>query len=144
MMLEKEQLEIDRFVARKGWNVITDTASGIRYEITTKNPEGQKIKFGDEVGITYFYYTLNEKPFAKIKDGDLMRVQVGDQSRIAGISKALSFTREGEFIRAILPYSQAFGEDGFGVHVPGYTTLVIELDVVTLESSASAAIELLN
>lgn len=142
MKIDEEKEEIDAFLRRKGWNATLDTASGIWYEITHKNPEGKQIEIGDEVGITYFYYTLYDRPFAKIKDGDLMSVKVGDPQRIPGISKALTFTREGEFIRAVLPFSQAFGANGMGAYVPEYATVVIELDVVTLQNSGGAVIEI--
>jgi hypothetical protein len=131
--LEEEKLNIREFIEYRGWNTTLDSSSGIHYEIVSANPEGLKVEYGDDVGVTYNYYTIDEKPIARIKEGDLRQLVVGEKSSIPGLSRAISLTREGESIRAILPFDQAFGADGFRANVPAYATIVIELDIVVVE-----------
>lgn len=128
-MFEQELDEIDAFVSKKRWNVKTDTLTGIKYEITKPNPAGKSIETGDQVEFTYFYYYLNEKIIAKSKEGDPWIFEVGDPNHIHGLSAALCFGREGEKLRAIIPFSEAFGEEGRAA-IPPYSTIVIELDIL--------------
>ena len=128
-MFENELDEMDAFVQKKRWNVKTDTITGIKYEITKPNPAGKTIQTGDQVEFTYFYYYLNEKIIAKSKEGDPWIFDVGDPNHIRGLSTALCFGKEGEKLRAILPFSEAFGEEGRAA-IPPYSTIVLELDIL--------------
>lgn len=130
-MFENELDEIEAFVKKKRWNVTTDTLTGIKYEVTKPNPAGKAIATGDEVSFTYFYYYLNEKIIARSKEGDPWLFTVGDPNHIHGLSAVLTFAKEGEKIRAILPFSEAFGEEGRAA-IPPYSTIVIELDILNV------------
>lgn len=126
-MFDSELTEIEDFITRKGWMITTDSSSGIKYEITKKNPEGKSIQLGDSVKISYFYYYLNEKIIARSKPDDFWNFEVGDPEHISGLSKALTFMNEGEKMRAILPFAEAFGEEGRAA-IPPFSTIVIELE----------------
>ncbi|MCB9240910.1 MAG: FKBP-type peptidyl-prolyl cis-trans isomerase [Flavobacteriales bacterium] len=131
-MSEQELVRMNEFVARKRWDVKTDS-TGIMYEITIHKPENQHVLMGDTVKLTYLYYTLGEKIIARSKDGDFWRMEVGDPAlRVSGLSRILTFMREGERIRAILPFAEAFGEDGMPPLVPPYTPVVMEITVEEL------------
>jgi len=127
-MSEKEVVMMDKFVKRKNWNVVIDS-TGIQYEITIHNEEGQQVKLGDRVKLSYLYYTLSEKIIQKSKENDYWEFVVGDPTRISGLSRILPFMKEDERIRAILPFTEAFGPEGMGILIPPYTTIVIELEV---------------
>jgi len=126
-MNEKEVIDMEQFIQRKGWKVKTDS-TGIQYEITKPNPTGHDIQIGDTVLVTYLYYTLLENILAKSKENDTWRFVVGDESRIPGLSRILTFMRKGEEIRAVLPFGEAFGAEGMGVQILPYTTIIIELE----------------
>lgn len=127
-MFDSELTEIEKFISGKGWVVKTDSLSGIKYEIIKPNPSGKAINMGDGVKISYFYYYLNEKIIARSKPNDFWNFEVGDPEHIAGLSKALTFMHEGEKMRAILPFAEAFGEEG-RAGIPPFSTIVIELEV---------------
>jgi FKBP-type peptidyl-prolyl cis-trans isomerase FkpA len=132
-MSEKEVLMMNKFVERKKWDVTVDS-TGIQYEITVHNPDGAQVKYGDEVSLTYLYYTLNENIIQKTKEGDFWKFTVGDESRISGLSRILPFMKKGERMRAILPFTEAFGPQGMGIQIPAYTSIVIELQVHDIET----------
>jgi len=131
-MSEKELLEIDAFLDRKGWEMNKDT-TGIRWErLQASTPQGDEIEVGDTVEISYLYYTLQEKIIQQSKPNDYWKFEVGDPFRIPGMSRVLTFMRQGEKVRAIWPFTEAFGEKGFPPLIQPYTTIVIEIEVHNL------------
>jgi hypothetical protein len=127
-MFDSELTDIEDFLSKKGWAVKTDSTSGIKYEITKANPMGQPIVLGDSVKISYFYYYLNEKIIARSKQDDYWDFEVGNPDHMSGLSRALLFMREGEKMSTILPFSEAFGEEG-RAGIPPFSTIVMELEV---------------
>lgn len=137
-MSERELKQMNAFVERKRWDVEQDT-TGILYEIVVHNPDGKKIEIGDQVLTSHLYYTLNEQIMNKSKDGDYWKFTVGDMTRISGLSRILTFMRSGEKLRAILPFSEAYGAEGFdgpGFQIAPYTTIVIEIQVHDIAKKA--------
>jgi hypothetical protein len=127
-MNEDELVQMESFVKRKGWTVNTDS-TGIKWElIQVRASEGPKIEWNDSVEISYLYYTLNERIIQQSKPNDYWKFHVGDPNRINGLSRVLSFMSEGQKVRAILPFEQAFGENGMGAIVPPFTTIVLEIE----------------
>jgi hypothetical protein len=127
-MFDNELTDIEGFLTRKGWVTKTDSLSGLKYEITKENPMGQPIVLGDSVKISYFYYYLNEKIIARSKQDDYWNFEVGDPNYMSGLSRALSFMHEGEKMSVVLPFSEAFGEEGRAGIAP-FSTIVMELEV---------------
>jgi len=129
---EEELKAINAFIERKSWNANTDT-TGIKWErVKTRVPEGEQVEIGDTVEISYFYYTLEEHIIQQSKPGDYWKFVVGDPTRISGLSRILTFMKEGEKIRAVLPFSQAFGEEGMGAFIPPFTSIVLEIEIHNL------------
>ncbi len=136
-MYEKEITGINEFIRRKNWNVILDS-TGIRYEITDPKPDELQIQKGDTVDLTsIFWYTIEEKIITKGNDKDLWTIVVGDPKlQTEGLSQTLTFMRNGESVRTILPYSQAFGEEG-NAWVEPFTTICIEFKVAGLRKKTN-------
>lgn len=126
-MFSDELSEIEDFLRKKQWEVKTDTATGIKYQLVQNNPQGVQISAGDSVDISYFYYYLNDQIIARSKVGEDWRFLVGDPAHIKGLSRVLTFMKSGEKIRAIIPFNEAFGEDGMG-GIPPFSTLVMEIE----------------
>lgn len=128
-MNEEELKKINAFIERKNWELQTDS-TGIKWErLTASVPAGPAIEIGDSVEISYLYYTLEEKIIQQSKQGDYWKFMVGDQRRIAGLTRALTLMKGGEKIRAIIPYALAFGEGGMPPMIPPFTTIVLEIEV---------------
>lgn len=132
-MNELEYKDMLTFAARKNWDMQKDTF-GIMYQILEEKPEARKVKFGDTVKIRHLYYTLEERVIDKTKETDSWTFVVGDPQRISGLSNILSYMREGEKIRAIIPFAEAFGAEGLYPYIDPYATLVMEVDVLEIKN----------
>ena len=125
---EQELIQMKEFVTRKSWEVKTDS-TGIMYEIMISNPVGEPIKEGDSVELDYVYSMLNDQVIERTRQGDKWHYTIGStQTRVSGLNRLLTMMRDGERARAIIPFTEAFGEEGFGAIIPPYTTLVIEVE----------------
>lgn len=133
-MFSDELSEMEDFLKKKQWNVKTDTATGIKFELVQSNPQGVQIATGDSVDISYFYYYLNDQIIARSKVGEDWRFLVGDPAHIKGLSRILTFMKSGEKIRAIIPFNEAFGEDGMG-GIPPFSTLVMEIETHSVKKA---------
>jgi FKBP-type peptidyl-prolyl cis-trans isomerase len=125
-MFQEELTEMEKFIARKHWNIVTDT-TGIKYEVT-KPTQGAQIQTGDSVEISYFYYFLNEQIIAKSKPNDYWKFEVGNPDIINGISRLMTLLKDGESVRAVLPFEQAFGDVG-NAGMPPFATIVMEIEI---------------
>ncbi len=124
---EEELIDMQDFVKRKGWNVVSDS-TGIMYEIMERKEGSEEIVDGDSLGLSYIYATLNDRIIERTRDNDLWGYRVGStQTRVTGLNRLLTLMKEGDKARAVIPFTEAFGEEGAGVLIPPYTTLVIEL-----------------
>lgn len=125
---EEEITNMNDYIARKNWNVTLDSQTGIRYEITKAVPEGRPIHLGDTVDMMdLLWFPIKEQVIDKQKDGDPWKFVVGDPyNRVAGLSRILTFMHEGESVRALIPFSEAYGEDGYAPYVEPYATICVE------------------
>ena len=124
---EQELKQMKAYVERKQWNVVTDT-TGIMYEKTTVNEGGEPIEMGDSVALFYVYSMLNDRIIERTREGDTWKYQLGSpQTRVSGLDRLLVLMNDGEKARAVIPFTEAFGEDGLLPIIPPYTTLVLEV-----------------
>ncbi|MFT5725742.1 MAG: hypothetical protein ACI9JN_002869 [Bacteroidia bacterium] len=131
---EQELVKMKDYVAGKAWNVVSDS-TGIMYEVLDKRSDKDFFEEGDSAALSYVYATLDGRIIEKTRDNDVWHFEVGgDQTRVSGLSRVLSLMRHGEKVRALIPFAEAFGEDGYGALIPPYTTIVIELEANKLEN----------
>lgn len=129
-MCDIEYKDITKYIVSKGWNMQRDSF-GINYEITKKYDDARQVLDGDSVRLKYNNYTLNGKTIG-VKNGNSWVFQVGDNQRISGLSRVLKFMKEGENIRAIIPFTEAFGENGLYPNIEPYTTVVMEIELLEI------------
>jgi len=124
---EEELVKMKDYANRKGWECVTDS-TGIMYEIIEPMPESTNLEVGDSAFLTYTYSTLNDQVLEKRRDGDSWKFQVGGpQTRVSGLTRLLVLMKDGEKARALIPFAEAFGEDGLAPLIAPYTTLVLEI-----------------
>jgi len=128
-MYESEYDRMEAYLNLKKWNFITDTATGIKYEFI-KTGNNLKAETDDEVDISYLITYLDGKIIDRTKPGDKAKFIVGSPEFL-GLSRLLLLASEGSKLQAVIPFSQAFGEQG-SRYVDGYSTLVIELDIIKI------------
>ncbi len=124
---EQELVKMKEYVAKNGWNVQSDT-TGIMYEVVEEGTSDEYFQLGDSANLSYVYSTLDGRIIEKTRTNDVWKFEIGGlQTNVFGLSRLLTLMKHGQKVRAIIPFAEAFGEDGYGPMIPPYTTLVLEL-----------------
>lgn len=113
---------------RKG---VTTTASGLQYEVI-KMGEGPKPTLNDKV-TTHYHGTLID---GTVFDSSVERgqpIQFPVTGVIAGWTEALQLMPVGSKWKLYLPYNLAYGERGSGPKIGPYSTLVFEVELISID-----------
>ena len=103
------------------------TASGLYY-VVEKTGKGKAAKKGDKVQVLYKGTLLNGQVFDEnLKDGISFPVGLGQV--IPGWDEMLQLMKEGDKVKAIIPWNLAYGPRGNGP-IPPFSTLVFEMELV--------------
>ena len=103
------------------------TASGLYY-VVEKTGKGKAAKKGDKVQVLYKGTLLNGQVFDEnLKEGISFPVGLGQV--IPGWDEMLQLMKEGDKIKAIIPWNLAYGPRGNGP-IPPFSTLVFEMELV--------------
>lgn len=114
-----------------------------RYTKAEKKPSGlyilehhttnkAKAEYGDTISV---YYTVTDTTNFKLDsntEGKPFEFILGDDGLIAGWTEGLSYMKEGERMKILLPSKIAYGEAGYGAIAP-YTPLIFELQLVKVK-----------
>lgn len=131
---EQELVKMNEFVKEQGWSVLKDS-TGIMYEVVESQKDNPYFVVGDSAAISYKYSTLDGRVIEKTRGTDVWHFEVGGmQTRVSGLTRLLTLSRYGEKVRALLPFAEAFGEEGYGPLIPPYTTIVIDIKADKLEN----------
>jgi hypothetical protein len=130
---EQELTKMKEFAKDKAWETVTDS-TGIMYDVVEPHEDKPYFKMGDSVALSYVYKTLDGRIINKTRANDYWRIEVGDPNiRVSGLTRLLVLTRNDEKLRALIPFAEAFGEDGYGPLIPPYTTIVIEYNAKKID-----------
>jgi FKBP-type peptidyl-prolyl cis-trans isomerase FklB len=117
---------------------VTITASGLQYEII-KNGDGAIPKASDRVNVHYHGTTIDSKVF----DSSVDRGQpatFGVTQVIQGWVEALQLMPVGSKWKLTIPQALAYGERGAGENIPPFSTLIFEVELLSIESAEPAAV----
>jgi peptidylprolyl isomerase len=117
----------------KGLDTLT-TASGLKYLMVKKNPEGTQAKSGMKVTVHYTGYLLDGKMFdSSLERGQPIEFGLGQGQVIAGWDEGIALLKTGEKARLVIPYQQAYGESGRPPIIPAKATLVFDVELLMAE-----------
>ena len=121
----KSEEVLAAYIAENGIDV-EPTESGI-YIVPVKNGNGRCPVKGEKVEVDYDVYTLNgELVGSSSKYDEVFSFVLGDGYAIPGWEEVLPMMHLGDKVRAIIPFSMAYGEHSvFGM--PPYTNLVYDI-----------------
>jgi peptidylprolyl isomerase len=106
------------------------TASGLKYVITTKNPNGKKPNNGDKVSVHYTGRLLNDVIFdSSVGRGQPFDFKLGAGMVIRGWDEGIALLREGEKARLIIPANLGYGAQAMST-IPANSTLVFDVELV--------------
>jgi FKBP-type peptidyl-prolyl cis-trans isomerase len=107
-----------------------DAGDGIYYTTLTEG-KGKQVKKGSKVNVLYRGMLLNGQVFDENqKEG--IEVSVGLGQVIPGWETMLLQMKEGQKVKAIIPWQQAYGTRGSGP-IPPFSTLVFEMEVASVK-----------
>ncbi|MEO0339477.1 MAG: FKBP-type peptidyl-prolyl cis-trans isomerase [Bacteroidota bacterium] len=109
---------------------VTTTESGLQYEVLQAG-EGEKPTSSSKVTVHYTGKLLDGKVF----DSSVERGQpatFGVTQVIAGWTEALQLMSPGAKYRLYIPYNLAYGERGAGQDIKPYSTLIFDVELISI------------
>ena len=111
---------------------VSVTESGLQYEVITTG-EGEKPSAASTVSVHYHGTFANGDVFdSSVERGQPAEFPVGGV--IAGWTEALQLMTEGSKLKLTIPYALAYGEQGSQGAIPPYSTLVFEVELLSIIS----------
>ncbi len=110
---------------------VVTTASGLEYKIITPG-KGASPKPTDDVSVQYRGTTLDGKEF----DSSYKRKEPASfplLGVIAGWTEGLQLMPTGSAYKFFIPSYLAYGEGGQGADIPGHSTLVFEVELISIQ-----------
>jgi peptidylprolyl isomerase len=116
----------------KGKTVVK-TASGLEYVVVNKGA-GAQATTGKTVTVHYSGYLLDGSKFdSSVERGDPFVFQLGQGRVIQGWDEGVALMKEGDKCRFIIPYSLAYGEQGYPPVIPAKSTLVFDVELIKVQ-----------
>jgi FKBP-type peptidyl-prolyl cis-trans isomerase len=109
---------------------VKTTSSGLQYMVI-KQGNGRKPAVTDSVSVNYKGALLNGKQFDSNEGKEPISLALNHV--IAGWTEGLQLMSEGAKYRFFIPYQLAYGDQGAGQHIPPYSTLIFEVELVKIK-----------
>jgi FKBP-type peptidyl-prolyl cis-trans isomerase len=122
---------------KKRQGVIT-TASGLQYEVMKKGTGTVSPKASDKVEVHY-HGTMTD---GQIFDSSVQRGKTssfGLSQVIPGWTEGLQYMKEGDKFKFFIPYNLAYGEQGRGATIKGFSTLIFEVELFKIMPAESGS-----
>jgi FKBP-type peptidyl-prolyl cis-trans isomerase FklB len=127
---EKVKLEGEKFLLENGKkDGITTTTSGLQYEVLVSGKGGKSPAATSKV-LTHYHGTLIDGTLfdSSVERGEPISFKLNQV--IPGWTEALQLMTEGDKYRLYIPYNLAYGERGAGGVIPGYATLIFDVELI--------------
>jgi FKBP-type peptidyl-prolyl cis-trans isomerase FklB len=122
--------------ANKKKSDVVALPSGLQYTIMKKG-EGELPKASDKVNVHYHGTLLNGNIFDSSVDRGTP-ASFGVTQVIAGWVEALQLMPVGSKWKLFIPSNLAYGERGAGENIPPFSTLIFEVELLSIEKPAAA------
>lgn len=107
------------------------TDSGLQYTVI-KEGDGPKPSAADTVEVMYHGTFINNKVFdSSYNRGQSIEFPLSGV--IAGWTEGLQLMNVGSVYKFYVPYNLAYGERGHPAGIPGYATLIFEVELVAIK-----------
>lgn len=126
-----EEQFIKNYIDRHDLDV-TELENGIRYEIYSKNPQGEKVEPGDRINIKYKSKMLTGQEIEQDDSVKKKRFVVAKTEEIQGLHYSVLEMREKEKGIFIIPSHLAYGITGEKGKVPHSAALVYDITIKKL------------
>ena len=114
---------------------VDPTASGI-YIVKSKKGEKKRLHVGDQVSLHLRIRTLNgSEIYSSRKKGDPWKIILGKRFDTPAATEIISNLSKGSVAHAVVPSSQAWGEEGRGTMIAPYTPLLYDVEIIDVVPS---------
>jgi FKBP-type peptidyl-prolyl cis-trans isomerase FkpA len=128
-----ENQSIENYMRRKRYDMKT-TGTGIRYMIyQSADTTLPKAQVGDVVTITYEIHLVEGDSMVYSSEGETESFRVAMDYVENGLHEAMTFMREGEKAKFILPYHRAYGLAGDLDQIPPQAPLLYDIHLLKIE-----------
>ena len=103
------------------------------YVIVKKQGKGPKVAVGRQVAIHYTGRLLDGTVFDSSVGNEPLSYVVGQMGLIRGWEEGVMGQAEGTQLQLIIPSAMGYGPQGAGQMIPPYSTLVFDLDIVSVK-----------
>src|SRR5664279_213778 len=108
------------------------TKSGLKYLILSKG-NGVHAELNKNVEVHYTGYLINGKVFdSSVERGDPIEFILGTGQVIAGWDEGIAIMNVGDKLRLIIPSNLAYGEKGAGTVIPPNSTLIFDVELISI------------
>lgn len=111
---------------------VTVTASGLQYEVL-RGGSGAQPQATDTVEVHYHGTFIDGSTFDSSYDRG-QTIEFPLNRVIAGWTEGVQLMKEGAKYRLFVPYHLAYGEQGAGGVIPGYSTLIFDVELIKVKS----------
>lgn len=134
---EAKKAEGEKFLAaNKARAGVMTTASGLQYEVI-KAAEGPKPKATDSVKVHYTGTLIDGTKFDSSLDrGEPITFPLNQV--IPGWTEGVQLMSVGSKYKLYVPYNLGYGERGAGPQIPGYSTLIFEVELLAIKPVVEA------
>ncbi len=129
---EREQLQINLFLAHHYYLKMEQTSSGLRYMIFQKSSEGELAKEGQLATMRVKIELLDGRVCDETPLGKTETLVIDKSDKESGVHEALKLMRKGERAKLILPSYLGHGLLGDRTKIPPQAVLYIDLELIDL------------
>ncbi|MBN8702960.1 MAG: FKBP-type peptidyl-prolyl cis-trans isomerase [Bacteroidetes bacterium] len=113
----------------KSMDTIT-TASGLKYIMLKKNPNGVLPQKGDKLTVHYSGFLTDGQLFdSSVERAKPFEFKIGASRVIKGWEEGFTYLRQGERAKFIIPHALAYGEKGMGI-IPAKSDLIFDVELL--------------
>lgn len=128
---KREAVEIAEFIKLKGWKM-KETGTGLQYQIYEQGNGDSVSKTGQDATVHYSIYLLNDSMCYSSRDSDPATFKIGLSGVESGLHEGLTYMKEGDKAKFIVPSHLAYGTFGDGDKIPPQTPLVYDIELIRL------------
>jgi FKBP-type peptidyl-prolyl cis-trans isomerase len=130
---EREQIQINLFLAHYTNLKMTLTESGLRYMIYKQGPAGELAKTGQTASIRVRVETLDRVVRYETEKETTEAFAIDKSEKESGIHEALKYMKVGDHAKLILPSYLGHGLLGDRERIPPQAVLYIDLELTSLK-----------
>lgn len=127
-IVAEENMSIDDFCRRYGWNMVT-TKTGLRYK-QLREGNGIQAVLDSKAHIRLQIKLLTGETVYETPIGEISEVRIGRRDVVSGLEEGLLMMREGDQFQLIVPSHLAYGLLGDLNRIPERAVLVCKVDLI--------------